>query len=185
MIIGQQIRALRQERKMKLVDLAEKTGIQIATLSRMEHGKMTGTLSSHIKIARALQIELTDLYKDLVASQKLAPDLKTAPKPRADAASFNNKASFEILTTNVLQKKMAPVMILIEPEGKTKKGKGIPGSETFLFVIKGKISVKIGDERFQLKANDSLYFDASLPHQIENQENSGARILSITTPVSL
>ena len=185
MFIGQKIRALRQERKMKLIDLAEKTGVQIATLSRMEHGKMTGTLSSHIKIAKALQVELTDLYKDLVESQRLSPDLKTPSKPQVETASLNTKVSLEMLTTNVLNKKMAPVMLLIDPGGKTKKEKEAPGSEKFLFVIKGKVAVKIGDELFRLKTNDSLYFDASIPYSIANQENTGARVLSITTPVSL
>lgn len=59
--IGQTIKKLRVDRKIKLIELAEKTGIQIATLSRIEHGKMIGSVVSHAKIAKALDLELSDL----------------------------------------------------------------------------------------------------------------------------
>ena len=40
----------------------------MATLSRIENGKMTGTLDSHTNIAAALEISLPVLYKDLAYS---------------------------------------------------------------------------------------------------------------------
>ena len=54
MFIGQRIKQLREAQKMTLTELSEKSGVQLATLSRMENMKMTGTLESHIAIAQTL-----------------------------------------------------------------------------------------------------------------------------------
>ena len=45
MLIGEIIHRLRKEKKMTLVELAEKSGVALATLSRIENGRMTGTLN--------------------------------------------------------------------------------------------------------------------------------------------
>ncbi len=114
MLIGGKIKELRKNRKMSLTELAEKTGIQIATLSRIEHMKMTGTLQSHIQIAKALGIELTDLYRDLSTS---SPSGSTTHETSHEAESFtyNDKASYEILTNKILARKMMPVLLKLNP----------------------------------------------------------------------
>ena len=184
MLIGTKVKELRKARKMKLIDLAAQTGIQIATLSRIEHEKMTGTLPSHIKIAEALGIELTDLYQDIVQSNKAEPEAKTG---RADTETFtfNEKASYEILTNNVMTKKMMPIIMRIESKGRTSQEHGTPGSERFIFILKGKITAHIGDKTFTLKTNNSLYFDASVQHYFENAGDSEVKFVSVITPVTL
>jgi transcriptional regulator with XRE-family HTH domain len=63
--IGNKIKEVRKQKNIKLIELANSSGIQIATLSRIEHSKMTGTLETHVAIARALAVELYELYKDI------------------------------------------------------------------------------------------------------------------------
>lgn len=184
MLIGRKIRELRKERKIKLIDLAAQTGIQIATLSRIEHEKMTGTLPSHIKIAEALNIELTDLYLDIIKSSKVEPDAKTS---RADTETFtfNDKASYEILTNNVISKKMMPIIMRVEPHGRSSSEQGLPNSERFIFILKGKITAHIGDQTFTLKTNNSLYFNASAQHYFKNDGDTVSKFVSVITPVTL
>ena len=184
MLIGKKVKELRKQRKMKLIDLADKTGIQIATLSRIEHEKMTGTLPSHIKIAEALGVELTELYQDLVRRSKADPESVNEQTP-TETFSFNEKASYEILTTNVMAKKMMPVMMRVETRGKTSAEQNNPGTERFIFVLKGKISAHVGEKTFTLKPNNTLYFDASIEHWFENASDSEAKFISVTTPVAL
>ena len=61
MKIGKRIRQLRKERNMTLEDLSKKCGVALATLSRMENDKMTGTLDSHNRICKALGASITEL----------------------------------------------------------------------------------------------------------------------------
>jgi transcriptional regulator with XRE-family HTH domain len=63
--IGDKIKSIRKEKKLSLTQLAELSGVQLATLSRIEHNKMCGTLESHARIAIALKISLSELYSDV------------------------------------------------------------------------------------------------------------------------
>ncbi len=186
MLIGTKVHELRKARDMSLTELAEKTGIQIATLSRIEHMKMTGTLQSHMLIAKALGVELTDLYRDLSDTSAAADEADPAEgSPETERFTYNDKASYEILANHVLSKKMMPVMLKIEPGGTTNIEQNQPGCERFIFVLNGSIELMLKDKTITLKKNHSLYFDASLPHSFKNTGAETARALSVATPVTL
>jgi len=183
MFIGKNLRKIRESKKMSLTDLAQKSGVQIATLSRIENLKMTGTVESHLNIARALDIDLPSLYKGVQIEDE--PAHAISGTATTESFTFNDKASFEILTTNIFSKKMMPVILKIEPRGATNPEQNPKGSERFLFVLSGPITVHIGDARHRLKQNSSLYFDASVKHFLENPGETAARVISVTTPVAL
>jgi len=61
--MGKRIKELRKLKRMTLVRLSEKSGVQLATLSRIENNKMTGSLESHAQICLALGIKLSELYE--------------------------------------------------------------------------------------------------------------------------
>lgn len=73
--IGEKIKAIRKAKKLSLTKLSELSGIQLATLSRIEHDKMTGTLETHARIALVLEISLSELYSDV--QLKSDPNQKT------------------------------------------------------------------------------------------------------------
>lgn len=183
MYIGQKVRELRELQKMSLSELAEKSGVQIATLSRIEHHKMTGTLESHMNIARALGIDITVLYSNIVTDQE-HPEVKKSKSP-TDVFVHSDRSSYEILVSKVLTKKMMPILLKIDPEGSTNKEENLKGSEKFVFVLEGKVEIKVADETYQLVKNASLYFDASKPHVIINVSKAPAKLVCITTPVNL
>ncbi|HSA32060.1 MAG TPA: XRE family transcriptional regulator [Candidatus Omnitrophota bacterium] len=185
MLIGKKVHELRKARKMSLTELAEKTGIQIATLSRIEHMKMTGTLQSHMLIAKALGIELTDLYRDLPGASAFSEAEPADDTPETERFTYNDKASYEILANNILSKKMMPVMLKIEPGGETHTEQNQPSSERFVLVLNGAIELVLKDKTITLRKNHSLYFDASFPHSFKNTGAETARVLSVATPVTL
>ena len=51
MNLGPRIKKLRTLKKISLTELSKESGVQIATLSRIEHGQMTGTLSTSMVAA--------------------------------------------------------------------------------------------------------------------------------------
>jgi len=183
MLIGKKIRDLRKEQKMSMTELSKKSGVQLATLSRMENLKMTGTLESHMQIAKALGVDIVELYGDIALEAKKV-DVKTK-ETAADIFNYSDKSSYEILTSKVLSRKMMPILLRIEPEGKTKLEQNSRGSEKFLFVLQGKIQAQIGEEAFDLSETNTLYFDASLPHVFTNIGDKTVKMISVTTPVAL
>ncbi len=183
MLIGQTLKKLREQRKMSLSILSKESGVQVATLSRIENLKMTGTLDSHMKIAKALGINLSELYTDIIREDSKI-DLQTT-QSAPDIFIHSDKASYEVLTNKALSKKMMPILLKIEPGGHTNLEQNPAGTEKFLFVLEGKLEIKIEQETYSLLKNNTLYFDASLKHQFLNTGKSVARVLCVTTPVSL
>jgi len=182
MLIGKRIRELRNAKNMTLTELSEKSGVQIATLSRMENLKMTGTLESHMNIARAMGVDITQLYEKIkIREEKLTVD----DTPETETFTYNDKASYEMLTTKVLNKKMMPIMLRIEPGGKTTVEQNQPGSEKFIFILRGHVSAHIGYKTYSLAQNNTLYFDANEQHYFVNSGRDVARIISVITPVAL
>ena len=180
MQIGGIIRNIRKEHEMTLVELADKSGVALATLSRMENGRMTGTLESHMKICEALNVTLPDLYKNLYPSKK-AVDIQKE-RSRTDIFIHDKKSSEEMLASKVLNKKMMPVLIKIARGGKTQKEETKPGVEKFIYVIDGKIEAAIGEEKYTLSKNDSLYFESLTPHFFKNINNRDSKLLCIISP---
>lgn len=183
MLIGEKIKVLRKVKRMKLKELAEKSGVQIATLSRIEHKKMMGTVESHIKIAKALGIDITELYKD-IKSDKSEIETPIASS-LAESFSYNDKASYEILASNILSKRMLPIVLKIEPGGRTSLEQNLPDTEKFIFILEGDVTVHIDKSAYALSTNGTLYFKASFPHFIENNGNTTTKLISVITPVSL
>ncbi len=183
MLIGKRLKELRDQKNMSLKELSEQSGVQIATLSRIENLKMTGTINSHLNIAKALGVELVDLYAD--AQQNEIPTQVTKPQATAESFTYNALASYEILTSQLFKKKMMPIILRIEPQGKTNPEQNPLGAERFVFVLEGEVAAYIGKDTYTLKTNSSLYFDASLEHHFENNGKKTAKVISVITPVAL
>ena len=183
MYIGKKIEAIRKGQKMSLTELSQKSGVQLATLSRIENMKMVGTLESHIQIAKALGTDVTEMYRGL---DQDPPILDAGPDKNAtDIFTHSEHSSYEILTKNVLKKKMMPVLIRIAPNGKTNVEQNTAGTEKFIFILEGVIEAQVSENKFRLGRHNTFYFDASLPHHFINKGKSTARILCVGTPVSL
>ena len=180
--IGAHIRQIRKIRKISLTELSTESQVQIATLSRIENGKMTGTLGSHLNIAKALGVNLAELYEGL---EKPALTALKAENPTDTLVSTNDRISCAILSRQAASKKMLPLLIRMNGHTSTDPEQGKPGAERFIFVLEGTVVIKIKDQSVKLEKNASLYFSAATTHIIENPGATAAKLISIMTPASL
>lgn len=181
--VGARLRVLRKSQKITLVELSKASGVDIATISRIETGVMTGTLESHMKLATALGVKLTDLYAGIEEARiKDAVTLQQSSGRTDVYVHQAGKSSTTMLTTDVLKKKLMPVLIAIEPGGSTHKEEARVGTERFLYVLEGELEARIGEQTHTLKRGSTLYFDASIPHSFRNHGPRPAKCLSVVTP---
>ncbi len=179
MKIGERIRAYRKEKGMTLEELSQKSRVALATLSRMETGKMPGTLKSHSSICRALSISIADLYREIEDGSKNVETVTDERKPeRLEGAG---KVRYELLVAKTAGKKMLPVVAKVSPGAITQPERGKSGVEKFLYSLKGTIEVNISGTAYILKKGDSLYFESSLKHYLKNNSSSEAEIMSISS----
>lgn len=183
MRIGNRLRDIRKSKHITLVELAKKSGIDQATLSRIETGKMTGTLQSHMTLCGALGITLSDLYKD-ISNTVQAIEHQSAFVREIDVAK-NEHASIKPLTKNSLQKTMMAYLLFIEPQGKYREKKKSAHTEKFMYMLEGAVEMDVEGEKYTLKKGESLYCNASLSHEIKNLKNATAKCLCVLSPPAL
>jgi transcriptional regulator with XRE-family HTH domain len=80
MIIGERLRALREEKKLSQGDIEEKTGLLRCYTSRVEHGYTVPGVETLEKYARALEVPMYQLFYDGEEPPRLSnlPKRKTA-----------------------------------------------------------------------------------------------------------
>ena len=82
MNIGKRLNELRNEKKMSLKELSEESKVAMSTLSRIEHGTMTGTLESHMSVCKALGVSLAEFYKGIETSMIKCYSVDGSPRQR-------------------------------------------------------------------------------------------------------
>jgi quercetin dioxygenase-like cupin family protein len=156
----------------------------LATLSRIENGKGTGTFRTHQRIADALEVPLPELYRGLADPESEATLIEPASE-EAETFTYDEKTSATLLTRQVTAKQMLPQMLILQPEGKTSQEQYAPGTERWLFGLEGTLEVTVGQKLYPIPAGGTLYFKASLPHQLYNPGADIARVISVTSPAVL
>ena len=181
--IGKKIKVLRQKKDWTLAELAKHSGVALSSLSRMETGKMTGTLESHLRIARALGVRVAELYVD-IDPVGTAPEIHRGSE-KNNALSEAAGVQLTLLVDGGLRKKMFPILVSLARAKSTKLQRDAGEAEKFLYVAKGDLEVELGRDVVTLSAGDALYFQANLPHRLKNVGSSNALCLSISSPPSL
>ena len=181
--LGKKIKEFRLSKGWTLADLSKRSGVALSSLSRMETGRMTGTLHSHLQIAKSLGAQLAELYAELEPS---APSLEVRsgrldhPKvatPKGDLLT--------VLAQNPFKKKMLPALLNLSPGKETSKEHAPAGVEGFLYVLKGRIDLTVGKEKASLSAGNSAYYQAWVSHALKNPGPGSASVLRVTHPPSL
>ena len=78
MIIGDRLRAVREEKKLSQGDIEKRTGLLRCYISRVENGHTVPAIETLEKMARALEIPLYQLFYD----GEKPPPLPTLPNQR-------------------------------------------------------------------------------------------------------
>lgn len=85
MIIGDRLRALREEKKMSQGDIEKRTGLLRCYISRVENGHTVPAIETLEKMARALEVPLYQLFYD----GEEPPELPNLPRRKsADDIAF-------------------------------------------------------------------------------------------------
>jgi transcriptional regulator with XRE-family HTH domain len=93
MVIGERLRALREERKLTQGDIQERTGLLRCYTSRVENGHTVPAVETLEKYARALEIPMYRLFVDGDESPKLPklPKAKNGHEPEWGASGKDAK----------------------------------------------------------------------------------------------
>jgi quercetin dioxygenase-like cupin family protein len=179
--VGDKLKHLRMRRKMGLVELSRHTGLSPALLSKLEHGKLYPTLPTLSRIALVFSVGLDHFFSDerdkhTFALVRRKDRLRFPEAPDIDPKAFD----FESLDFPATDRKFnAYVADFHSVPAEEIRVHQHPGVE-FIYVLKGKLGLKVGADQEILDAGDSLYFDAQLPHGYSRLGNKPCSAIVIT-----
>jgi transcriptional regulator with XRE-family HTH domain len=168
--LGERVRELRRERGLTLEELAERSGVSRAMISKLERGEKNPTLVVAAKLAEGFGVTLSQLVgmeerREVVVvpreKRMVMRDPETGFERQLLSPSFGGRGVEFI--RNVV------------PEGST-SGEFPPhrrGVEEYVVVEKGNLRAIIGDEEYLLKEGDALYFEANVSHRFDNAGDGG------------
>lgn len=168
---------------MTQAELSKRSGVDEAIISKIESGKMSGTVNCHKKLAEVFGLKLSELYAYLENGK---------PEPAQFHPSHSKTDTYqdflEILTSMPLSKKMLPVLLTLKPSEKRFLEETLKKVERFIIVVEGKLEVEIEGKTYQLnkepnsEKGDSIYSTSSSKHSIKNTGTSIAKALCISSP---
>jgi transcriptional regulator with XRE-family HTH domain len=165
------LRAVRRQRGLTLESLAEQTGLTKSYLSKIERRQSTPSIAVALKVARALDADVAQLFSDQAADEKITVD-------RAGDRRGARGERYVALAPTVLGKSMSP--FVVRP---TRKAADDPRpvhiGQEFVFVHAGSVELDYGDQTVTLGAGDSAYFDASVSHNFRSVGTVPAEVVVV------
>lgn len=180
-IIGESIKKYRVMRGMTLKDLAKTTNVSVSFLSQIENGKNYPSLPTAKAIADVLNISMGTLMGEAVTQPNHNCQLiKKENRPKLE--NIGKGLKLEFLT--LLDKNHffdSSVHFLSEDAVWGDPPFKHEGQE-LIFLLKGCIELKLGNETMQMEEGDSIYIDSSIEHSFKNRQTDEAEFLCINCP---
>lgn len=178
--VGRRLRTLREARRLTMRALAETSGLAVNTLSLIEHGKTSPSVSTLQQLAMALQVPISAFFEPELPRSRIV--FRKANQHHTVPFSHGSLAD---LGAGMAQRSLDPILITLDPgAGSGSQAIVHPGQE-FVFGLVGQITYTVLDQTYLIQPGDSLLFAATLPHQWENGSDQPARALLVLCPYEL
>ncbi len=185
--VGEKIKTLRETKEITRESLAERSGLAIEQIERIEDNIDLPSLAPLIKIARVLGVRLGTFLDD---TEETGPSV-CRKKEAKDTISFSNNAiqsrrhmNYYSLAKTKSDRHMEPFIIDIEAAKELDFILSSHEGEEFILVLEGTLEISYGKNTYILEDGDSIYYDSIVPHHVHSFEGQPAKILAVVyTPV--
>jgi transcriptional regulator with XRE-family HTH domain len=173
--IGRRVRELRQREKLSLRGLAQKSGVAVSFLSRIEAGTGSPTLATLLKIMESLDVSASDLF---AAAPDEWNDVIVQRKTGMQELDDGDKCwrflfpSHRAIRTVMTYEEYRPGTRNVEQESHPFDVCGL--------VIGGTLTLQIPDRpAMDIRAGDSFYIRANTPHAAVNRGRAVLRMVVV------
>jgi transcriptional regulator with XRE-family HTH domain len=176
--VGERVHRLRTERGMSLRGLAAATGFSPSFISQLEHGQVSPSIASMEKIALSLKVTLGEFF---AAAADAEGGLIVRAGERARMSSSWSNAGIDAFSPIGGRRRLDPLLITLEPGGRSGKHPYPHPREEFAYVLEGEVTLTLGPEEHRLRRGDAATI---LPRELRLWENRGrrvARVLLVST----
>jgi transcriptional regulator with XRE-family HTH domain len=179
--IGRRIKAIRQEKRLTLDEVAAKTGFAKSYLSQIENLKREPPISTLTKIAFVLGVDIFFLISGEVRQSDerfitivKASERKNIPNPWGSPTSV-----YEPINDKKPDRVMDGYIVTVGP--KFPPEPLVHEGQELAFVLEGSQEFIYDGNNYVLEKGDCFYFDSNKPHSARSLGRTPAKVLVVLT----
>jgi uncharacterized cupin superfamily protein len=176
--VGTRLREVRMGRGYSIRALAEQSNLNVNTLSLIENGHTSPSVSTLQVIAQTLQVPISAFFETGQNDKKVVYQ-RSGKRPHA---AFTH-GMMEDLGAGMPRLGAEPLIITLKPKADSGKTPIVHTGREFVYCLEGHITYHVDEEAYQLEPGDSLMFEAYLPHRWHNEDASASRLLLVLCPL--
>jgi len=176
--VGDRLRGIRAQMGLSIRALSEMSGLNVNTLSLIENGRTSPSVSTLQQLAQSLQVSITTFF-ETNHGEKKAVFQKNGSRPRAAFAH----GLMEDLGVGMPRYGAEPLIVVLNPNADSGKHPIVHTGREFVYCIEGQIAYTVDTDTYLLEPGDSLLFEAYLPHHWKNMDATPSRALLVLCPL--
>lgn len=171
LILARNLKAIREKEKLSMEKVAQLSGVSKTMIGQIERGESSPSITTVWKIANGLKISFTSLINNQ------QPDTTVVLRNDVQALSEDG-GRYRIYPSFPFQedRRFEVYTVEIEKEGKLSSDAHKEGTEEFITVFDGEVTIDVSDDRYTLKSGDSIRFKADKPHTYANYGDTLTRL---------
>jgi uncharacterized cupin superfamily protein len=176
--VGGRLREVRMGRGLSIRALAESSKLNVNTLSLIENGRTSPSVSTLQLIAQTLQVPISEFFETDHGNKKVVYQ-RSGRRPYA---TFTH-GLMEDLGAGMTRFGAEPLIVTLKPKADSGKTPIVHTGREFVYCLEGHIAYHVDDQAYRLEPGDSLLFEAYLPHGWRNEDESASRLLLVLCPM--
>ncbi|WP_239747740.1 XRE family transcriptional regulator [Mammaliicoccus sp. P-M56] len=176
MNIGEKLKNLRYQKNLTQEELGERTDLSKGYISQLERNLSSPSMETFLNILDVLGIEPSEFFNEKLYQARI--HYPNQEQTVYDEYDLGYKIKWLVPDSNEFE--MEPVIITLK-SGSKYKTFSPSSSETFAYVKKGYITLKIGKQNYTAKTGECFYFKAHEEHQFLNESSKDAEVLIVAT----
>ena len=174
--VGERLHELRAMHEMSLRELALKSGLSIHTLSMIEKGKTSPSVSTLYKLAETLGVPISYFFNPN-NNRKQVIFLKADERTHMPFT----RGVFEGLGGENFIGSIEPFLLTLESGANSGPQVMTHTGEEFVFCLRGQLEYQVEHQIYELSAGDSVLFAAHLKHRWKNPGRMVATALIVVS----
>ncbi|MEL7000116.1 MAG: helix-turn-helix domain-containing protein [Pseudomonadota bacterium] len=163
LLVGAQVRALRQALGMTLADLAAAASLSTGMLSKIENGQTSPSLATLQSLAAALNMPLGSFFETFDQKRE-ATFVRSGEGLTIERRGSAKGHKYQLLGHGVRSAVQVEPFLITLDEGSDAYPIFRHEGVEFIYMLKGEVTYAHGDSTYLLKPGDSLFFDSGATH---------------------
>ena len=174
--LGSRMKAVRQACGFTLEGAAQRTGLALSTIHKIENGRVSPSYENLVRIARAYGIGMERLFSS--DHEPHQTTRMTVTKAGQGRKVRSKNFEYEVLCNALAEKKIVPLVTRVEKRAPlTRKDLEAHTGEETLYVLSGRVELVVEHyEPVVLETGDCAYFDSTIKHGLRALDDTETRV---------